>query len=90
MPLTPVTMHAIACDACRTVFDDEEGGTLFATPAEANQTARAYGWSVLGDEYLCPIRDKAHQAFIDRAMPPEPVMQAEGQLALDDTTKDTS
>ncbi|PAZ15632.1 hypothetical protein CLM62_12615 [Streptomyces sp. SA15] len=83
MPLTPVTVHALTCDACNTVFDDEEGGTLFATPADANTAARASGWTVLGDEYLCHIRDETHQALIDEHLPPEPVMQAPGQLALD-------
>ena len=83
MPLTAVTMHAIRCDACNTVFDDEEGGTLFATPTDADTAARAYGWTVLGDEYLCHLRDEAHQALIDQRMPPEPVIQVPGQLGLD-------
>ncbi|GAA2199860.1 hypothetical protein [Streptomyces bangladeshensis] len=87
MPLTEVTMHALQCDACPQIFDDEEGGTLFATATDAQHTARAYGWTVLGDEYLCPRRDETHQAFIDARMPPEPVFQAPGQLALDDTAQ---
>lgn len=82
MPLTDITVHAVQCDACNTVFDDEEGGTLFPTVAAANDTVRALGWTVLGDEYLCPTRDEAHQALIDEHMPPAPVIQCSGQLDL--------
>lgn len=88
MPLTPVTMNVLTCDACKTVFDDEEGGTLFPDVSAANVCARTSGWTVIGNEYLCPIRDEAHQALIDQAMPPEPVTQAPGQLALDGAEAD--
>ena len=83
MPLTQVTVHTLSCDACPTVFDDEEGGTLFPDATAANTAARASGWTVLADEYLCHLRDEAHQAVIDRAMPPEPVTQVPGQLGFD-------
>jgi hypothetical protein len=73
----------VQCDACNTVFDDEEGGTLFPTIAAANTAARALDWIVIGDQYLCPTRDQAHQAIIDQAMPPAPVMQVPGQLDFD-------
>lgn len=89
MALTEVTMHALACDACGSALDDEEGGTLFATAADANIAARASGWTVLGDEYLCSLRDATHQAYIDRAMPPEPAIQAPGQLAFDGSEEPT-
>jgi rubredoxin len=78
-------MHILTCDVCRHVFDDEEGGTVFATPADANTAARAYGWTVLDSKYLCTIRDEAHQALIDQHMPPAPVIQASGQLGIDGT-----
>ena len=90
MPLTPITLHTLQCDACPTTLDDDEGGTLFATEAAANAAARAFGWTVLGDEYLCPTRDEAHQALVDQHMPPEPVVQVPGQLGLDGTEEPAS
>jgi nicotinamidase-related amidase len=83
MPIIEVTMHTVRCDTCGEVFDDGEGGTLFPTVADVVEAVRAYGWNVIADEYLCPTRDEAHQAAIDRAMPPEPSIPALGQLAFD-------
>jgi hypothetical protein len=83
MPVTPVTLYAVTCDACPSVLEDDSEGTLFTGLTDIPTTARAYGWAVLGDEYLCPTRDQAHQALIDEHMPPAPVMQYAGQLDLD-------
>ena len=78
----------VACDVCEqplTAFEDE--GTIhFANAAEARTLARHYRWNALsGGEFVCPERDPEHQAFLDALMPPEPVIQAPGQLALDGT-----
>jgi hypothetical protein len=85
MPVTPVTVYTVTCDAdtCTNVLGEDDDGTLFPNPAELPATARAHGWTVIGNEYLCPTRNQAHQELVDRAMPPEPVFQAPGQLALD-------
>ncbi|MEI5032455.1 hypothetical protein RB201_04445 [Streptomyces sp. S1A(2023)] len=49
----------------------------------------ATGWAVLArdlpERHICPVDDDAHRAHFGALMPPEPVMQAPGQLALDDT-----
>jgi len=83
MPATPVTLYAITCDTCPNALEDDSGGTLFTDLDDAPATARAFGWIVIGDEFLCPTRDDAHQELVDRAMPPEPVFQAPGQLDFD-------
>ena len=82
MPVTPVTVYTVTCDACPAVLGEDDDGTLYPNPAELPATARAHGWTVIGNEYLCPTRDEAHQQIVDQAMPPEPVFQVPGQLAV--------
>lgn len=83
MPATPVTLYAVTCDACPAAFEDDNEGTLLTNLDDIPGIARTLGWTVIGDKYLCPTSDEAHQALIDRALPPEPVMQAPGQLGFD-------
>ena len=83
------TCITVACDVCgQPLTDFEDEGTVhFASPAEARQLARNYRWNVLsGGEFVCPERDPEHQGFLDRLMPPEPVMPLPGQVGFDDTT----
>jgi hypothetical protein len=80
--LNPVTAYTAACNACGEVLEDEDGGTLFTDPVSATAAASAYGWTILGDQHLCPTQDATHQKFIDQAMPPESAFQAPGQLTI--------
>lgn len=82
MTLNPVAAYTVTCNACGEVLEDDGGGTLFTDPASVTAAASAYGWTILGDQYLCPAQDATHQKFIDQAMPPEPASQAPGQLAI--------
>ena len=84
MTVSPVTAYTVTCNACGETLGDDGGGTLFADPASVADAAPAYGWTVFGDRHLCPTEDDAHQAFIDRLMPPEPTFQAPGQLTVDE------
>lgn len=87
MPAKTHTCLTVACDVCEqplTAFEDEGTIIHFADLSEARRLARHYRWNVLsGGEFVCPERDPEHQAFLDALMPPEPVMQAPGQLDLD-------
>lgn len=84
MTVSPVTAYTITCNACGETLEDEGGGTLFADPASAANAAPTYGWAVLDGQHLCPTEDTAHQALVDRLMPPEPAFQTTGQLAIDE------
>ena len=70
MPVTPVTVYAVTCDACPAVLDDEEGGTFITDVTGLAATLRPFGWTVLGDEVLCHLRDEQHQQLMDAHMPP--------------------
>ncbi|MGC4925595.1 hypothetical protein [Streptomyces sp. DT117] len=83
--------YVITCDICCTEYVDPETEepVWFADVTAAEQTACATGWAVLArdltERHICPADDDAHRAHFDALMPPEPVMQVPGQLALDDT-----
>lgn len=85
----PIKTHAcvtVQCDVCEQPLEsfEDEGTIHFADVTEARKLARHYRWNALsGGEFVCPERDAEHQAFIDQLLPPEPVIQIPGQLALD-------
>lgn len=86
MPIRTHTCLTVTCNACGQPLHDFEfeAPIHFDTLAEALKTARHYRWSVvLGDQFVCTERDADHQAFLDKLMPPEPVMQMPGQLGFD-------
>jgi hypothetical protein len=88
MPIRTHTCITVACDVCKQPLEafEDEGTIHFADLAEARSLARHYRWNALsGGEFVCPERDPEHQAFLDQLLPPEPVTQAPGQLALDGT-----
>lgn len=85
MPIKTFTCLTVTCDVCKLPLQGDDDSTLhFPDPAEAAAVARALQWFVLsGGEFVCNLGDDAHQRFLDALMPPEPVVQAIGQLGLD-------
>lgn len=74
----------LACDVCKYVYDEDEYVAHFANLDEARKALTETGWTVTADRKIfCATDDTEHQAALDELMPPEPVMQAPGQLDLD-------
>jgi hypothetical protein len=83
MPITTHSCITLACDICMFVFDEDEYIAHFADLAEARKQLAGTGWTVTADgKVFCTSDDADHQAALDALMPPEPVMQAPGQLDL--------
>lgn len=80
MTLIPAAAFTVACNVCNEILEDDGGGTLFTDPAAVSDVARFAGWTVLDGQHLCPTEDAAHQALVDRLMPPEPTLPTPGQL----------
>lgn len=89
MPIKSRTCLTVACDVCDLPLQDDDDATLHLPDVEeARSLARVLQWSVLsGDEFVCTVGDDAHQAFLDRLMPPEPTMPVTGQLGFDDAVQ---
>lgn len=85
MPIKTLTCVTVSCDVCEQPLEDFEDITVHCADAgEARVIARSYRWNALsGGEFVCPERDDEHQAFLDQLLPPEPVIQISGQLAID-------
>lgn len=87
--------YVVTCDVCRTEYTDPETDAVawFADETTAEQIIRNDRWMVLArhlpDRHICPQDDEAHTAHVDGLMPPEPVMQVPGQIALDGTEEAT-
>lgn len=83
----PVRTHAcltVICDVCGEKYQPDGYTVHFANLTEARDLTRAEGWTITADrKAVCGTEDGDHQAALDALMPPEPVMQAPGQLAFD-------
>jgi hypothetical protein len=80
------TVTAVKCAACEYEYDEDESYTVHFESVElATEAVRDAGWTVLSDgRVICQADDPEHQALIDALMPPEPVAQVPGQIALTD------
>lgn len=78
------TCITIACDVCQYVYDEDEYTAHFTDLDDARKALTGTGWTITADrKVFCASDDTDHQAALDALMPPEPVMQAPGQLSLD-------
>lgn len=77
----------VACDVCNYTYDEDESHTVhYADLGEARQALTGTGWTITADgKVFCAADDEEHQAALDALMPPEPVIQAPGQLGFDVT-----
>jgi hypothetical protein len=77
----------VACNVCKYAYDEDESYTVhFADLDDARKVLTGTGWTITADrKVFCASGDMEHQAALDALMPPEPVMQAPGQLGLDGT-----
>jgi len=81
----------VACDVCKYVFDEDEYTVHFANLDEARKALHASGWTITADgKVFCAAEDDEHQAYIDALMPPEPVVQIPGQMAIDGTESEAA
>jgi hypothetical protein len=80
------TAIAVKCAVCEYEYDEDESYTVhFESVKQATDSVRDAGWTVLSDgRVICHGDDPEHQALLDALMPPEPVMQVPGQIALTD------
>jgi hypothetical protein len=80
------TVIAVKCAVCAYEYDEDESYTVhFDSVKQATDSVRDAGWTVLSDgRVICQSDDAEHQALLDELMPPEPVMQVPGQIALAD------
>jgi hypothetical protein len=80
------TCITVACDVCNYAYDEDEYTAHFADLDEARKALTGTGWTITADrKVFCASGDMEHQAALDALMPPEPVTQVPGQLALDGT-----
>lgn len=79
------TVIAVKCAVCEYEYDEDESYTVhFDSVKQATDAVRDAGWTALSDgRVLCQNDDPEHQALLDALMPPEPVTQTPGQIALD-------
>jgi hypothetical protein len=76
----------VACDVCKYAYDEDEYTAHFTSLDDARKVLSGTGWTITADrKVFCTSSDMEHQAALDALMPPEPVMQVPGQLALDGT-----
>lgn len=91
MPVRARWCFVAACDVCdETLTDFDTESTLhFDDETTAEQIAQHSKWLVLPRtsilRLVCPTEDEQHRAAINALLPPEPVTQIPGQLALDGT-----
>jgi len=86
MPVKTHTCLTVACDVCGEKYQPDDYSVHFADLAEARALTRAEGWTITADlKAICGTEDEDHQAALDALMPPEPVMQAPGQLGFGDS-----
>ncbi|MFV8127499.1 hypothetical protein [Streptomyces syringium] len=84
MSIKTHTCVTITCDVCGEPCAPDDYAVHFASAAEARRLARFYGWLVTGDGHvICNEADIAHQTAMDGLLPPEPVTQVPGQIAID-------
>jgi len=86
MPLHTHICLTVTCDVCgEPLVDDGDGVALhFPSRQVARTVAAAMQWAALSDNrFVCNTGDGEHQTAIDELMPPEPTVQATGQLNLD-------
>ncbi|MGW5429983.1 hypothetical protein ACWET9_22635 [Streptomyces sp. NPDC004059] len=84
MPIKNHTCITVACDVCNYAYDEDEYTAHFDNLTEARKALTGTGWTITADsKAFCASDDMDHQAALDALMPPEPVMQAPGQLDLD-------
>ncbi|MFF8659517.1 hypothetical protein [Streptomyces huasconensis] len=85
MSITDHTCITVACDVCGYKFDEDEYTAHFTDLQEARSALRGTGWTITADrKVFCATEDDEHQAYIDALMPPEPVTQVPGQIAIDE------
>ena len=78
----------VACDICKYAYDEDEYTAHFADLAEARKVLAGTGWTITADrKVFCASGDTEHQTALDALMPPEPVTQVPGQLAIDETER---
>lgn len=84
MPVRTHTCLTVTCDVCGEKYQPDDYTVHFANLAEARDLTRPEGWTITADrKAICGTQDGAHQAELDALMPPEPVIQAPGQLGFD-------
>jgi hypothetical protein len=85
MPIKTHTCFSVDCDVCDAPLEDFEDSTMhFVNEQQARESARHYRWTVLSDgRFVCNFDDADHQAAMDELLPPEPVSQVPGQIAID-------
>ncbi|MEU8469555.1 hypothetical protein AB0F30_16805 [Streptomyces sp. NPDC029006] len=77
------TCITVACDVCKYVYDEEEYTAHFSDLADARKALTGTGWTITADRKIfCASDDMNPQTALEALMPPEPVMQAPGQLDL--------
>lgn len=75
----------VKCDICGYAYDEDEYIAHFAGLDDARKALDGTGWTITFDrKVICASDDTEHQAAHDALMPPEPVMQVPGQLAIDE------
>lgn len=76
----------VACDICGYAYDEDEYTAHFPNLDDARKALHSQGWTITTDrKVICASGDTDHQAALDALMPPEPVTQVPGQLAIDGT-----
>lgn len=86
MTIRDHTCITVACDICKYAYDEDEYTAHFADLAEARKAIEDSGWTITADgKVFCGADDPEHQDALDALMPPEPVTQVPGQLAIDET-----
>jgi hypothetical protein len=85
VPVKTHTCLTLTCDICGLAYHPDDYTVHFRNIPEARDCTRREGWAITADrKVICATEDTDHQAALDALMPPEPVMQAPGQLALDE------
>ncbi|WP_069769755.1 hypothetical protein [Streptomyces sp. LUP30] len=84
MTIADHTCITVACDICGYAYDEDEYTAHFPSLDDARKAIHSQGWTITADrKVICASGDTEHQAALDALMPPEPVMQVPGQLAID-------
>jgi hypothetical protein len=86
MAIETFTVVALACDACGTpLVDHDDAQIWFRDLLDARRTASTSGWiTTQAGDVVCPGTTQEHRDAVAALLPPEPVIEVEGQLALDD------
>ena len=84
MTIKTFPAHSLHCDVCAAELTGDDGGPWWFTDfVEARLCALVMRWIVTADQHaICDTTDTAHAAAITALMPPEPVIEVQGQLTL--------